>query len=296
MVRQVRKKWIAGARPVALRAISLGACLCFASGPAAGTMAASTRASSSPACTPDTLDTSAVLGGAVTISPLPGSRDSSPRTQISFLGVPARELSGISVVGSRSGAHTGRLEAYSQGDGASFVPASPFSEGERVTVRFRLHTGSHVQRLMDQFAIALGDSISSTPEMIHHGTAKEVQGFHSRPDLLPPVVTVTAQSAAAEAGNELVAPYSGPGQAGPMILDQSGGLVWFKPLPTYTSATNLQVQEYRGEPVLTWWQGNISVHGFGLGEGVVADGTYREIANVKAGNGQQADLHELHCL
>ena len=48
---------------------------------------------------------------------------------------PAGDLRGISVVGSRTGAHAGRLEAYSQGDGASFVPARPFAEGERVTVR-----------------------------------------------------------------------------------------------------------------------------------------------------------------
>jgi hypothetical protein len=184
------------------------------------------------------------------------------------------------------------LEAYSQGDGASFLPASPFVEGERVTARIQLHSGTHVRTLVDRFAIAVEDSITNTPEVIHHGAATEIQSFHSRPDLLPPTITVTAQSPAAAPGYELVAPYSGPGQAGPMILDQSGGLVWFKPLPTYTFATNLQVQEYRGEPVLTWWQGDISVHGFGLGEGVVADGTYREIAHVKAGNGQQADLHE----
>ena len=50
-----------------------------------------------------------------------------------------------------------------------------------------------------------------------------------------------------------------------MILDPSGGLVWFKPLPRYTSATNFRVQEYAGKPVLTWWQGDISVHGFGHG-------------------------------
>ena len=53
------------------------------------------------------------------------------------------------------------------------------------------------------------------------------------------------------------------------------------------------MQEYLGKPVLTWWQGDISVHGFGRGEGVIADSTYTDIAHVRAGNGQQADLHEL---
>src|SRR5439155_8911468 len=79
---------------------------------------------------------------------------------------------------------------------------------------------------------------------------------------------------------------------GPMILDPGGAMVWFKRLPAHTSATNFQVQEYLGRPVLTWWQGNITVHGFGLGYGVIADSTYTEIARVGAGNGLRADLHE----
>ncbi len=97
---------------------------------------------------------------------------------------------------------------------------------------------------------------------------------------------------ASRSGDVFVTPYAGPGQAGPMILEPSGSLVWFKALPTYTEATNLQVQEYEGKPVLTWWQGNITMHGFGLGEDVIADDTYTDIAHVRAGNGLQADLHE----
>jgi hypothetical protein len=110
--------------------------------------------------------------------------------------------------------------------------------------------------------------------------------------LHPPTVTVTAQSPAVAPGDEFVAPYHGPGQAGLMILDPSGGLLWFKPMPIATEASNLQVQEYEGKPVLTWWQGHITVHGFGLGEDVIADETYTDIAHVRAGNGLRADLHE----
>ncbi|MHB8242038.1 MAG: arylsulfotransferase family protein [Solirubrobacteraceae bacterium] len=181
--------------------------------------------------------------------------------------------------------------AYSQGNGASFVPSRPFSEGERVTVRARVRVGGRVRSLVDQFGISTQDTISTTPETVYPGSAAEAQSFHSRPDLQPPVVSVTASSPIAP-GLEFVAPYSGPGQAGPMILDQSGGLVWFKPLPLYTSATNFRLQEYAGKPVLTWWQGDISVHGFGRGEDVIADSTYTDIAHVKAGNGDAADLHE----
>ncbi|HEX8714343.1 MAG TPA: arylsulfotransferase family protein, partial [Solirubrobacteraceae bacterium] len=229
----------------------------------------------------------------MTVSPLSGSRDATPRTQISFLGVPARAISHVSVVGSQSGAHAGRLLAYSQGDGASFVPSRPFAEGERVEVRAAVASGGSTRAVGDEFTVAEQDPLTTTPETIHAGRASEAQSFASRPDLHPPAVTVTASSPAVAPGYEFAAPYTGPGQAGPMILDQSGGLVWFRPLPTDTFATNFRVQQYRGEPVLTWWQGDISVHGFGLGEGVIANRSYADIAHVRAGNGVEADLHDL---
>jgi hypothetical protein len=245
-----------------------------------------------PACEPTTLNTSALLAGSVTVSPLPGSRDASPQTQISFLGVPKGDLSLSSVVGSRTGAHTGHFEGYSEGDGASFVPSKPFAQGETVTVTGQVRTGGAVQPLSDSFTIAAQDPLTTTPETMHNAGSSQVQMFRSRPDLRPPTVTVTASSPAVAPGDEFVAPYSGPGQSGPMILDPSGGLLWFKALPTHTAATNLRVQEYAGKQVLTWWQGDISVHGFGLGEDVILDSAYALIARVRAGNGLQADLHE----
>ncbi len=228
----------------------------------------------------------------MTVSPLPGSRDATPQTQISFLGVPAAELSDVTVSGSRTGRHSGRLAAYSEGDGASFLPVHPFAEGETVTVHAQLRSGATIQQLADQFAIAYQDSLSTTPETIHPGGPSEIQSFRSRPDLRPPVLSVTASSPAVAPGDMFAAPYDGPGQSGPMILDPGGGLVWFKALPRGTSATNLQVQQYAGHPVLTWWQGDVSVHGFGLGEDTIADSAYEDIAHVRAGNGLRADLHD----
>jgi hypothetical protein len=245
-----------------------------------------------PACAPATLDNSALQSGAVTVSPLAGSRDASPQTQISFLGVPAGELGAISVVGSQTGVHGGRLAAYSQGDGASFLPSRPFAEGERVTVRAQLRAGHSVRTLVDEFAIAHNDPITTTPETLEPLDLAGDQSFHSRPELRPPAVTVTASSPSVAPGDEFLAPYHGPGQSGPMILDPNGGLLWFKPMPPQTEAANLQVQEYEGKPVLTWWQGHIIVHGFGMGEDVIADDTYTDIEHVHAGNGLEADLHE----
>jgi Arylsulfotransferase (ASST) len=274
-----------------MRALILGPLLAFGSGFAG--LTATAAAQTAPTCVPASLDNSALQAGAVTISPLPGSRDASPQTQISFLGVPAAGLRVLSVVGSRSGAHAGRLAAYSQGDGASFLPAAPFQAGERVTVAARARIGGAWRSILDVFVTATPDAISSTPEAIHSGSVSQVQGFHSRHDLRPPVVTVTASSPAVAPGDLFVAPYGGPGQAGPMILDPAGGLLWFKALPRYTSAANLEVREYAGKPVLSWWQGTISIHGFGTGEDVIADNHYTDIAHIRAGNGHSADLHEL---
>ncbi len=273
-----------------VRALILGPLLALGLGFAG--LTATAAAQSAPACVPASLDVSALQAGAVTVSPLAGSRDASPQTQISFLGLPVKDLTVVRVAGSRSGPHGGRLEAYSQADGASFVPSRPFLPGERVTVRARVRAGGTWRSLSDVFAVAHPDAISSTPERIWGGSSNAVQSFHSRSDIRPPTVTVTADSPAAAPGDIFLAPYGGPGQAGPMILEPSGGLVWFKPLPRYTSATNFQVQEYAGKQVLTWWQGDISVHGFGTGEDEIADSAYDVIAHVRAGNGHRADLHE----
>src|SRR5258707_713429 len=106
-------------------------------------------------CEPTQMNRSALLPGtSLAVSPLPGSYDAPPRTQISMLGAPAGSLSAVHVSGSRSGSHDGRLRAYSQGDGASFVPAHPFLAGETVTVRGRVRSGPGERSFAFHFVIA----------------------------------------------------------------------------------------------------------------------------------------------
>ena len=152
--------------------------------------------------------------------------------------------------------------------------------------------GGKQRSITDIFAVGDPDQLSAIPAVVHPGTSAQEQHFHSRPDLRPPVVNVRSSSPAQAPGDVFVAPYGGVGEAGPMILDPSGGLLWFKAMPPHTTATNLRVQEYLGKPVLTWWQGHIT-HGFGVGAGVIANSAYEDIAHVHAGNGLQEDLHEL---
>ena len=248
-----------------------------------------------PACAPATLDASAKLAGAVTVTPLPGAMDASYRTQISFMGVPAGSLTGIEVSGSRSGRHGGALVSYSQGDGESFIPAVPFTQGERVTVRAGLIGPGGVTPFSWKFIVAEVDVVShnleTPPPPPPPPRASEFQRFVSRPDLAPPTVTVGAQAAGASGEDIFIAPYAGTGQYGPMILDPAGRLLWFKRLPAGARSADLRVQEYQGKPVLTWWQDPISAAGH-TGSGlVIADSSYRGIAVVRAGNGYEPDLH-----
>ena len=120
--------------------------------------------------------------------------------------------------------------------------------------------------------------------------------FRSRPDLSPPPVEVVRRSRGVARGYLFAAPKNGPGegypaQDGPMILDGEGRPVWFRPVPEEgQDAMEFRVQRYGGEPVLTWWQGTHG--GWGDGEYRIFDGSYREVARVRAGNGLAGDHHE----
>ena len=227
------------------------------------------------------------------VSPLPGTPDASPDTQISFLGAPASAVSDVVVHGTLSGLHAGGLRAYSTGTGASFLPTAPFKAGEQVTVSATLAApGAAPQRIGTTFTVSVPYALPAPgPARPVRATASNVQRFHSRADLEPPAVTVTTPAADPALGDILLSPDGGAGQAGPMIVAPSGQLVWFSPLPKGQTAFNLQVQSFRGRPALTWWQGEI-IGGHGQGEDVIDDTRYQRLATVRAGNGLQADLHD----
>ncbi len=253
-------------------------------------------ATAAPACAPATLNTSAALaGGAVTVSPAPDTLDASHLTQISFVGVPAAEVVDVSVIGARSGRHSGRLAAYSQDDGASFLPSKPFAEGEAVTVRAALRRGAAKTPIAWRFTVAEVDSTSRSletpPAPPPPPKPSEFQRFVSRPDLHPPIVSVTTNTGSQAPGDILLAPYAGPGQYGPMILDGNGALLWFKAIPAGSRAADLRAQEYEGRPVLSWWQDPLVAAGKRDAGVVIADSSYRDLAIVRAGNGYQPDLH-----
>jgi len=241
---------------------------------------------------------------AVAISPLDGTPDANPATQISLLGVAPSRILSVRAVGARTGPHAGRLKAYSGGRGASFVPAAPFAAGERVVVTARLRGAARALRTA--FTTA---RLAPIPPILNLPSTQpdKLEHFATRPDLLAPRITVNRDDSGSDAAT-LMTPLPSPvihpgstntvsiapvGPGGPMISDAHGRLVWFRPLAAPDVAANLAVQRYRGKRVLTWWQGPVTVQAFGLGEAVIADTSYRTVATVHAGNGYRMDLHEL---
>jgi Arylsulfotransferase (ASST) len=269
IVRRAYSSWGFRAAAAALIAL-LVALLMLAAGPAGGSRAASPT---------------------VSVFPIAGSRLGPPGTQITFRGVPSNQLGKITVSGSRSGSHTGKVLPDSDRRGGSFVPDKPFTPGERVTVS----TGLNIvggQNGVFHFTVATPAArLPNSGFPIAARTRGDVLRFRSRRDLTPVAVDMTKRPSHTAHGYIFTAPWRGPLQSGPMVLDSNGGLIWFKALPSGMIASDVQVQTLNGKPVLTWWQGYFGAD-FGWGEDVINDTAYHQIGAVRAGNGLSADLHE----
>ncbi len=274
--------YIVNLRLIALSTLSLAS---------AGVVAACGSTSSASQGSPAPPSARLAVANPVAVSPQPGTPDASAATQISFLGAAGTSVSAVHVVGSRSGNHSGVLRAYSTGTGESFIPSHPFKAGERVTVSAQI-AGPAAGTAKTTFTIAHQAPIAQKEFPNNPGDAHAIQHYSTAPTLTPSTVHITTPpKPGASPGDLFLAPYQGKGTPGPMIVDQGGNLVWFKPLPAGQSATNFEVQTYQGKPVLTWWQGRILQLGFGQGETLLYDSSYRQIARVRAGNGYRADLH-----
>lgn len=110
--------------------------------------------------------------------------------------------------------------------------------------------------------------------------------FQSEDWLHPPTVSVSGTDPDPALG-DIFADVENSVQDGPLILSPQGQLIYFQPL-SGMRAFNLEVQQYQGQSVLTYWQGV----GVRTGHGVILNHSYQQIAAVYAGNGYSADAHE----
>jgi hypothetical protein len=254
------------------------------------------------ASTPSAVAAIAHRAGAVTVSPTPGTPDASPDTQISILGVGPGRIVSARVTGSLSGLHRGAFHSYSGRRGASFVLARPLDEGERVAVLLRIAGHGPISF---SFGVA---RLAPAPPIINIPTIQpgKLDHFVSEPQLLPPRIKVNKDGSSL-GGDIFLTPLPSPevhpgsnnaisikpvGPGGPMIIDGHGRLIWFHQLTNPTVAANFRPQWFEGREVLTWWQGQVTIAAYGLGQGMIADGSYHPIRVVRAGNGYAADIHE----
>jgi len=252
------------------------------------------RSGASPECLPATLEHTASLpGGNVDVSPAPQTDTANPNTQISFLNVPAAEIHEVSVVGARSGRHSGSLHGYSQGDGASFVPDAPFDAGERVAGKQAIGPGNGARPIAYSFRVDTPYPTAGVSEFPNPLAAPaEYQSLDTMPGVQAPILNVTLADRDPAAGDILTTNGPGPGQYGPLIYTPQGRLVWFDRLSGGETAENLSEQTYEGQRDLTWWKGRVLSLGFGQGEDIVMNFNYQTVARVVGGNGLRADLHD----
>ncbi len=261
-----------------------------------GTSSTSTSASSgaSPPCLPPTLQhTAALAGTGVDVSPAPETGTANPHTQISFLGTNVANVRDVTVRGSASGAHTGSLRGYHQGDGASFIPNIPFTAGEQVTVSAVIGPGRRERHVSFYFHIDTPyptAGVSGFPNLA--ASPADYESFYTLPGAQAPIMAVTVHDHDPTAGDILTTNGPGPGQYGPLIYTPQGRLVWFDRLSGGEAAENLSEQTYEGQRVLTWWKGRVLSLGFGQGEDLVMNSHYQTIARIPGANGLHADLHD----
>ena len=141
----------------------------------------------------------------------------------------AGQLRTIVVKGSRTGVHTGRIEADSDGQGASFLPAKPFVPGEQVTVRTRLQVDGAPGGTWHFTVATPAGAIPSQPLNAAPRIPGDALSFRSRPDLTPPAVEVVKETPGTATGEIFVTPQQGPLQNGAMIVAPDGNVIWFTP-------------------------------------------------------------------
>jgi hypothetical protein len=242
--------------------------------------------------------------------PPPGTQTASPETQISLRGAPADQLGSVEVSGSQTGAHSGHLEAHSDGQGASFLLDKPLKGGETVTVRTELNIagakdGDYTIRTVARPKSGLqSGGARPDPDLLKALTGQKGKApkgaavrYKSRPDLHPPEIEVLKHAQGTAGGFVFIAPKKVFGakprkglQSGPLMLDDAGRPVFFA-ANDKGNVTDFRVQQYQGRPVLTWWQGR-SVLGTGEGVVKIVDDHYKTVATVHGGNGYQLDFHD----
>jgi len=227
----------------------------------------------------------------VSAYPVPGTAYASDVTTISFRGINPKQLklNKIRVVGAKTGVHKGKKLVHSDRRGASWVPTKRFARGEKVRVKtnFRLYRAKRGNFSYRIARLTAKDDSPANPKI-----PKPTGGLNSRPDLIPTELAVET-NLPEKAPGEIF--YSAK-QNGLAIANSDGKTTWFRDFnydATGITLYNFRVQEYKDQPVLTYWKGASSLLGYSqIGTYEILNRRYKKIATITPGNGYKADIHE----
>ncbi len=244
-------------------------------------------------------DSCATTAGHLNVQPFPGTPDAPAQADVAFPALAPREIVSLTVTGSRSGSHRGRLTRLQAGHGTAFLPRRGFATGEAVCVQASVKARSgRPGRIRFSFRVATPGTPLTAPS-VHTAALKPdpvdsdgfTYSFHSEPGLHPPLVT-TSSTGPVPGEGDIFADTENSIQAGPLIFSPQGQLIYYQPL-TQSAAFNVQVQSYQGQSVLTYWQGYVK-YSVGIGRDRLLNHNYQLIATVYAGHGYSADLHDFY--
>ncbi len=226
----------------------------------------------------------------VAVYPVAGTKFVSNRTTISFRGLNPKKLKlkELKVIGGKTGIHKGKKLRHSDGRGVSFVTRK-FAKGETIRVRTKLRI---IGAKRGDFKYRVANLTTRDDKALNPNVPPITDGLNSRPDLKPERLDVTAYEAGVSPGKIFYAPK----QDGLAIADNRGRTTWWNPTnfdSTGVTLYNFRTQQYRGQPVLTYWKGASSVTGYSqIGSFEILNRKYKRIASFTPGNGYKADIHE----
>jgi hypothetical protein len=170
------------------------------------------------------------------------------------------------------------------------APVQPGTGPGHAPVRGTRPGKPHGRRALAVAAAALA---AASPALIAASPAVASPAGPATTPTAPPPVTILSGHASRADGDIFISPFGDQTTYanGAEILSSSGKVVWFHPVPAGEEASDFRAQTYHGRPVLTWWQGT-GLGGLASGVDYIYNDHYRQIAEVKAGNGYSADGHE----
>jgi len=245
------------------------------------------------------------------VSPLPGSRMVSPWNNVAIrpggiLNSLSLDAASLTVVGSRSGAHGGRLVLASDERTIVFTPDQPYTLGETVHVRLspgvRTAAGAALPELSYEFQVSRVD-----PRRMPHADREELLGSDAAEARMQPAAPAAITSAgpcdtllpsfpyvglaspnSRDPGSYFMAPFPSGTQTAAhyAILDDWGEPVYERTFPGASLPTDFKVQK---NGLLTFWMdGAYKFYGM--------DSAYAIVDSFTIGNGYFTDLHDLQIL